>query len=464
VSIISFLGGTGTVTGSRFFLQTDYCNLLVDCGLFQGPKSLRLKNWDSLPVPPSTIDKVLLTHAHIDHTGYIPKLCRDGFKGQIHCTHATQELCDILLRDSAYLQREDADWANRKGFSKHSPARPLYSAKDAIKALERFEPLHFGQDYFFKGKLRIKFKASGHLLGSAFVEVKTIRDSRARKILFTGDIGRSSRPILSDPVQVYNVDYLVLESTYGDRLHEASNPLEELAQVILQSRERGGVLVIPAFSVGRTQTLLYVIRELEEQGKIPIMNVYVDSPMAVNATEIYERRIPDLDLDSRLAAIQGKQLFRPQKVSFCKDKKQSKLINDVQSNAIIISASGMATGGRILHHLSRRLPEEKNTLLLIGYQAYGTRGRLILEGRPSVKIHGREVPINCTVANIDTFSGHADYSEILAWLMGFNRPPEKTFIVHGEAEASTSLAEKIRLHYGWDVVVPEQGATFELDL
>jgi metallo-beta-lactamase family protein len=234
--------------------------------------------------------------------------------------------------------------------------------------------------------------------------------------------------------------------------------------VILQSRERGGVLVIPAFSVGRTQTLLYVIRELEEQGKIPIMNVYVDSPMAVNATEIYERRIPDLDLDSRLAAIQGKQLFRPQKVSFCKDKKQSKLINDVQSNAIIISASGMATGGRILHHLSRRLPEEKNTLLLIGYQAYGTRGRLILEGRPSVKIHGREVPINCTVANIDTFSGHADYSEILAWLMGFNRPPEKTFIVHGEAEASTSLAEKIRLHYGWDVVVPEQGATFELDL
>ncbi|MCP4566438.1 MAG: MBL fold metallo-hydrolase [FCB group bacterium] len=464
MSKISFLGGTGTVTGSRFLLQTDGCNLLVDCGLFQGPKALRLKNRDSFPVPPSTIDKVLLTHAHIDHTGYIPKLCKDGFKGQIHSTHATAELCDILLRDSAYLQKEDADWANKKKFSRHKPAQPLYSAKDAIKALERFEPLHFGQNYFFNDNLRIKFKDSGHLLGSAFVEIKTTRDSRPRKILFTGDMGRASRPILNDPVQVYNVDYLVLESTYGNRLHETGNPLEQLTQVILESRERGGVLVIPAFSVGRTQTLLYVIRELEEQGKIPVMNVYVDSPMAVNATEVFERRIPDLDLDSRLAAIQGKKVFRPKRVAFCKERKQSKVINDVKSNAIIISASGMATGGRILHHLTRCLPDKKNTLLLIGYQAYGTRGRSILEGKLSVKIHGREVPINCTVANIDSFSGHADYEEILAWLMGFNRPPEKTFIVHGEASASASMAEKIRSQYGWDVVVPEEGASFDLDL
>lgn len=464
MSQITFMGATGTVTGSRFLLETRDCSLLIDCGLFQGPKDLRLKNWDKFPVSPASINKLLLTHAHIDHTGYLPRLCRDGFAGQIHCTHATRDLCDILLRDSAHLQEEDAEWANRKGFSKHKPAQPLFTTNDAIKALDRFEPFHLGEDYYFKDNLRIKFKDSGHLLGSAFIEVKATSNSRPRKILFTGDIGRASRPILRDPVQVYNVDYLVLESTYGDRLHEDVYPIEELAHIINKSRERGGVLVIPSFSVGRTQTLLYVIRELEQHNKIPIMNVFIDSPLAIEATEIFEKRIPQLDLDSRIAAIKGQKLFRPQKVTFCRKRKQSRKINDIQSNAIIISASGMATGGRILHHLSQRLPEANNTVLLIGYQAEGTRGRSLLEGQREIKIHGKQIPVNCHLENIDAFSGHADYAEILAWLMGFNRPPEKTFIVHGEPQASASLAEKIRLQFGWDVTVPAFSETCTLDL
>lgn len=464
MSAITFLGATGTVTGSRFLLETGDSRFLIDCGLFQGPKELRLKNWDKFPVPPSSIEKVLLTHAHLDHTGYLPKLYRDGFAGQIHCTHATWDLCDILLRDSAHLQKEDAEWANRKGFSRHRPARPLFTAKDAEKVIALFEPLHFGEDYFFKDHLRIRFKDSGHLLGSAFVEIKTDRDSRPRKILFTGDLGRSSRPIFRDPVQVFNVDYLVLESTYGDRLHEYNDPVEEVARVINQSRERGGVLVIPAFSVGRTQTLLYVIRELERRQKIPVMEVYVDSPLAIEATDIFEKRIPELDLDSRIAALKGEKLFRPQRVTFCRNRKESRIINDKDSAAIILSASGMATGGRILHHLSQRLPDERNTVLLIGYQAEGTRGKSLLDGQTEVKIHGKQVPVKCHVENIDAFSGHADYTEVLAWLMGFNRPPEKTFIVHGDSDASASLAEKIRLQYGWDVVVPAWGDKFDLDI
>lgn len=461
---LSFLGATGTVTGSRFLLETECCNMLIDCGMFQGPKKLREKNWDKFPVTPSTVDKVLLTHAHIDHTGYLPRFCKDGFTGPVHSTYATGELCDILLHDSAYLQKEDADWANKKGTTKHKPAQPLFTAKDVDKTMTQFEPLHYGQDHFVDDKLRIKFKDSGHILGSAFIEVTASPGQHRRKILFSGDLGRASRPILHDPVQVYDVDYLVLESTYGNRLHSNVHGIEELTKVILDSRERGGVLVIPAFSVGRTQTLLYVIRELERDGKIPSMPVYVDSPMAIDATEIFEKRIPEMDLDSRVATLRGEKLFRPKHVVFCRKRQQSKVINNIERHAIIISASGMAVGGRILHHLQMRLPQKQNTVLLIGYQAEGTRGRTILDKKRTVKIHGEDVPIKCKVENIDAFSGHADYNEILAWLMGFNRPPEKTFIVHGEPEASASMAEKIRLHFGWNVVVPNLEQSFELNL
>jgi metallo-beta-lactamase family protein len=461
---LTFLGAAGTVTGSRHVLDIDDTRMLIDCGMFQGPKEFREKNWEPFPIPPESIQRVLLTHAHIDHTGYLPKFCREGFTGRVHCTHATGDLCDILLKDSAHLQEEDAYWANKKGFSRHRPAKPLYTVEDAERALTLFKPLHFGEDFFINDRLRVKFKDSGHMLGSSFIDIRRTENHKGKKILFSGDIGRESRPILRDPVQVFNVDYLVLESTYGERLHEPGSPIEELARVITESVKRGGALVIPAFAIGRTQVLLYVIRDLEEQGKIPELPIYVDSPMAIEATEVFERRIAELDIASRILALNGTKVFRPKNLHICKTRQESKAINEVKGPAIIISSSGMAVGGRVLHHLAKCLPHPENTILLIGYQAHGTRGRTLLEGGDEVKIHGRMIPVKAKVESIMGFSGHADYNEILAWLMGFNRPPEKTFIVHGEPEAAASLAEKIRSTFGWETMIPSLGDSVEIDL
>jgi metallo-beta-lactamase family protein len=461
---LTFYGATGTVTGSRFVLETDTGNMLIDCGMFQGRKENRVRNWDPFPFPPAEIDKVLLTHAHIDHAGYIPRFCKGGFDGEIHCTHATSELCDIMLKDSAHIQEEDANWANKKGFSKHEPAKPLYTVEEAVESLKFFSPVHLGQELFWGDNMRIKFRDSGHILGSAFIDIKTRENNHSRKILFSGDIGRASRPILRDPVQVYNIDYLVMESTYGDRLHEDKSPHDELARVINESVNGSGVLVIPAFAVGRTQTLLYVIRELEEQKRIPIVPIYVDSPMALEATEVFYKYIPILDLDSRIEVMRGKDLFRPANLHLSKTREQSIQINDVKGPAIIISASGMVIGGRILHHMIHRLDDPRNTVLLVGYQPEGTRGRSLMDGEPHIKIHGQHIPVRARIENILGFSGHADYNEIMAWLMGLNRAPEKTFLVHGEPEASVSLAEKLRTQFGWDVVVPQFGESFEIDL
>lgn len=461
---LTFLGAAGTVTGSRHVLDIDDTRMLIDCGIFQGSKEFRQKNWEPFPVPPESIQRVLLTHAHIDHTGYLPKFCREGFAGRVHCTHATAELCDFLLRDSAHLQEEDAYWANKKGFSRHKPAKPLYTVEDAEKAMTLFSPLHFGEDFYINDRLRVKFKDSGHMLGSSFIDIRRAENQKGKKILFSGDIGREARPILRDPVQVFNVDYLVLESTYGERLHEPGSPVDELARVITESAQRGGALVIPAFAIGRTQVLLYVIRDLEEQGKIPELPVYVDSPMAIEATEVFERRIAELDITSRILALNGTKIFRPKTLHICKTRQESKTINDVKGPAIIISSSGMAVGGRVLHHLAKCLPHPENTVLFIGYQAHGTRGRTLIEGGDEVKIHGRMIPVRAKVESIMGFSGHADYNEILAWLMGFNRPPEKTFIVHGEPEAAASMAEKIRSTFGWETMVPSLGDSVEIDL
>lgn len=461
---ITFWGATGTVTGSRYIIDVQDRKLLIDCGLFQGSKENRLKNWGLFPVTPSSIDRVLLTHAHIDHTGYLPRLCHDGFAGKVNCTHATRDLCDIMLKDSAHIQEEDAYWANKKGYSKHAPARPLYTTEDAEKAMALFHPVYFGEDHKIGDGLRLKFKDSGHILGSSFIDIKATQNDRARKILFSGDLGRAGRPILRDPDQVFNVDYLVLESTYGDRLHEEGSPVDRMAQVIKESVDRGGVLVIPAFAIGRTQMLLYVLRELEEAGKIPTLPVYVDSPMAIEATQVFEKRISEMDMESRIETIRGKKIFNPKNLHVCKSRDESKEINDIMTPAIIISSSGMATAGRVLHHLEKRLSNPKNTILLIGYQAYGTRGRDLMEGREAIKIHGLEIPVKAKVESIMGFSGHADYDEILAWLMGFNRAPLITFLVHGEPEASAALAEKIRSHFGWETVVPEHGQSFDLDL
>lgn len=413
-----FLGATGTVTGSRFVLETEERRLLIDCGMFQGLKKNRLKNWDPFPIPPSEIDRVFLTHAHIDHSGYLPRFCKDGFTGKIHCTYATHDLCEIMLRDSGHIQEEDAYWANKKGFSKHRPARPLYTVEDAEKALSHFEPLYYGQDLFVTDGLRVKFRDAGHILGSSFVDVKTMRENQTRRILFSGDVGRPARPILRDPVQVFEVDYLVLESTYGNRLHDQNSPQEELARVINESTERGGVLVIPAFAVGRTQELLFNIRELEEQERIPSLTVFVDSPMAIDVTSVFERSKADYCLSARTQALNGKRILRPKQIQFSRTREQSQAINNETNHAIVISASGMVTGGRILHHLKYRLPNPNDTILFIGYQAEGTRGRTILEGEPEVKIHGKQIPIRAKIENISGFSAHADYNEILAWLMG----------------------------------------------
>ncbi|NOX38349.1 MAG: MBL fold metallo-hydrolase [Calditrichaeota bacterium] len=461
---LTFYGATGTVTGSRFLLEIEGQKLLVDCGLFQGKKENRLKNWDDFPVPPASIHHLLITHAHIDHTGYIPRLCKQGFAGSIYCTRATYDLCQILLPDSAHLQEEDARWANKKGFSRHKPALPLYTVEDAQKALKQFQPVYYGDDIYLRKDIRVKFRDAGHILGSAYVDIKVGQRNRSRKIVFSGDLGRPGKPILKEPTQPFNVDYLVLESTYGNRLHEDPAPKAELQRIILESVDRGGVLLIPAFAVGRTQTLLYLIRELEEEGKIPILPVYIDSPMAIDATRIFRAHIPEQNLTSRLLTLMGKRIFTPARLHICRTREESKAINQVESAAIIISASGMATGGRILHHLEQRLPHARNTILFVGYQADGTRGRTILDGHDRVKIHGSYVPIHARVEQITGFSGHADANEILAWLMGFNRPPEITFLVHGENDSTTALAEKIRQQFGWNVVIPSFGQSFELDL
>lgn len=460
---LTFYGATGTVTGSRHLLEIDNNKILVDCGLFQGPKNNRLRNWDPFPVKSSSIDRVLLTHAHIDHTGYLPRLCLNGFTGPVHSTHATRELCDIMLRDTAHLQEEDAFWANKKGFSKHHPALPLFTIEDAEKALAQFSPYHYGDDIFLQDDVRVKFRDAGHILGSAWIDIKRIDGTNSKKILFSGDLGRPARPILRDPDQAFNVDYLIIESTYGDRLHEQEDGFDELQKVIMASIHRGGVLVIPSFSVGRTQSLIYIIRELEEEGLIPIIPIFVDSPMAIHTTKVFKKHLNDQNLTSRILALNGTEIFNTAKIRFCETREQSIQINEVQGPAIIISASGMATGGRILHHLAQRLPHPQNTILFIGYQAEGTRGRTILEGKSEVKIHGNYVPIRAQIEQISSFSGHADYNEILAWLMAFNRKPKMTFVVHGEPAASTALAEKIKEKFGWNVVIPQFGDAFDLD-
>lgn len=460
---LRFMGANRTVTGSRHMLEVDGKKILVDCGMFQGKKENRLKNWDPFPVDPGDVDHLLFTHAHIDHTGYFPRFYRNGFAGNAHCTHASYDLIEILLRDSAFLQEEDAAWANKKGFSKHRPALPLYTTEDAENALKCFVGHHYGESLFIDN-LRIKFKDAGHILGSSFIEIRRKDQDHSRKIVFSGDIGRPEKPLLRPPTQAYNVDYLVLESTYGNRRHEVTRPPEEaLAQIINESVERGGVLVIPAFAVGRTQTLLYVIRDLEDQKKIPELNVFVDSPMGIDALKVFRKHISDMDLQSRVETFEGKKLFHPKRLKICRSRDESKSINAHKSRSIIISSSGMVTGGRILHHLAARLPDEKNTILFIGYQAEGTRGRAILEGKSEVKFHGRYVPVRAQIESVSGYSGHADYNEILAWLMGFNYAPKKTFLVHGEEKASEAMAEKIRSMFGWKVVIPSFGDTYEID-
>ncbi|HSH09898.1 MAG TPA: MBL fold metallo-hydrolase, partial [Oceanipulchritudo sp.] len=450
---LTFLGAAGTVTGSRHMVEVNGKRLLVDCGLFQGPKKNRLKNWEPFPVEPSSIDAIMLTHAHIDHIGFLPAVVKAGFRGPIYCTKATADLAGILLPDSGHLQEEEAKWANKKGYSKHSPAKPLYTEQDAKDVLQYLEPVDYGQHFEPAPNIRAKYRDAGHILGAAFLDLKSVNGNGTKKIVFSGDLGRPTDAILRAPVPAYNVDYLVAESTYGNRLHEETFPEEELVRVVNESMERGGVLVIPAFAVGRSQTLLYALRELEMAGRIPEVPVYLDSPMANNALHIHRRHVPDLNLVCRKKSLAGVKLFHPNQLRLSVTRQDSININSVKKGAIIISASGMVTGGRILHHLKERLPYANNTVLFIGYQAEGTRGRTILEGKESVRMFGEDVPVKAHIERIEGYSGHADYREILAWMMGFNKAPERVFLVHGEPEASQAMAEHIRQQFKWDVTV-----------
>lgn len=460
---IQFLGATGTVTGSKYLFTHQNSKILVDCGLFQGLKELRERNWMPLKMNVNELDAVVLTHAHIDHTGYLPRLVKQGFSKPVYCTEPTRDLLQIMLLDSAHLQEEDAKYANKKGTSKHSPALPLYSLEDAQKAIALLKGIPYNTPFRPTGDLLMEFKDAGHILGSAFALVRWQQDGMERKIVFSGDLGRSHRPILKDPTPVPEADYLLIESTYGDRLHEEGDPKEALIRIINETVGRGGVVVIPAFAVGRTQELLYTIRELEAKGSIPVLPVYVDSPMAIKATKLYSKHTEIYDKEAKALKEQGTDVLLTQRTEFTESVDASKKVNAMDQPCIIISASGMLTGGRILHHLMRRLPLKKNSVVFVGYQAEGTRGRALQQGNDKIKIYGQQVKSAARIETISDFSAHADYNEILNWLGKFEKTPKQTFIVHGEPDSSKNLKKLIDEKPGWYTHIPVYEEVVELN-
>ncbi|MGE0101804.1 MAG: MBL fold metallo-hydrolase RNA specificity domain-containing protein [Blastocatellales bacterium] len=463
MSFIQFLGATHTVTGSKHLVQVDGYRTLVDCGLFQGLKQLRMRNWDPFPINPASINSVILTHAHIDHTGYLPRLVWEGFSGPVYATPATVELARIMLPDSARLQEEEAAYANKVGSTRHSPALPLYTEKDAESALKLFDSVNYHKSVRLTPKLSFEFVTAGHILGSCFVRMRIKDDDGEEKtILLTGDIGRYNEPIVRDPAPVEEADYIVLESTYGDRRHPDFDVKAKLAEIINETSRRGGHILIPAFAVGRTQHLLYLIRELEESGEIPIMPVVVDSPMAVSATKLYLRHREEHDLEMKDLVDEQRNPMATRRFTLARTVQESKSITASEEPTIVISASGMATGGRILHHLMRRLPDERNTVVFVGFQAEGTRGRRLIDGEDEVRIFGQMVPVRARIERLENLSAHADYEEILRWLSGFKRPPRKVFLVHGESGAMNALKQKITEKFGWSVQIPDYLEKFNL--
>lgn len=452
---ITFLGATGTVTGSKYLVESGGKKLLVDCGLFQGLKDLRQRNWNDLPIAPQDIDAVLLTHAHLDHSGYLPRLMKGGYTGPIYCSPGTFDLCKILLPDSGHIQEEDADSANRHGYSKHQPALPLYTEDDAKEVLKQFRPIDFGTAYGLDDELNFTFHHAGHILGASFVMLKDGSSS----VLFSGDIGRPNDPVMCAPAIMQEADYLLIESTYGDRLHEKADPALALAECINRTIKRGGTVVIPAFAVGRAQSMLYYIYRLKHEGKIPAdLPVYLDSPMAIDASDLLCRHPADHRLAKNMCAAICAG------VTYVHSPEESKALNSVAIDfpKVIISASGMAAGGRVLHHLKYFMPNARNTILFAGYQAEGTRGANLLKGDKEIKIHGAMWPVKAEIDMIDGLSAHADYEEILRWLRNFRKPPRMTFIVHGEKLAAASMRDKIAETYNWNVTIPQDGQTIEL--
>jgi metallo-beta-lactamase family protein len=454
-STLTFLGATRTVTGSKYLVDAGTRRVLVDCGMFQGLKQLRERNWQPLPVDPKTIDAVVLTHAHIDHTGYLPRLVRDGFRGRVFCTPGTADLCRIMLPDAGRLAEEDAREANRGGYTKHAPALPLFTEEDAERALTLLQPVGYDRPMTASAGVTITFIDAGHLLGSSFVRM-TLDGEGGREIFFGGDLGRYERPVLPDPTRVETTDILLLESTYGDRLHEPDDGGERLAAIITSTIAGGGKVIIPAFAVGRVEEVIYWLKRLETAHRIPIVPVYLDSPMAVEALRHYGNHSRDLDPDMQTGRGQM-SAFTTQRFTAVSSVVQSRQIQASPAPCIVISASGMASGGRVLHYLKAALPNPRHTVLFVGYQAAGTRGRHLLEGATSVKIHGEYVPVGARIERIDSMSAHADQNEIMRWLGGFSRPPAMTYLVHGEMAAQEALRTRIEKELGWATHVPEYG-------
>jgi metallo-beta-lactamase family protein len=442
-------------------LEADNFKILVDCGLFQGLKDLRLKNWEEFPVDPKTINAVVITHAHIDHTGYLPKLFKEGFNGPVYCTTATRDLMEILLLDSAKLQEEEADWAYKKGYSKHSKPMPLYTVEDVNKMLGHLKGYSYNQTISIGKNVSIKYYDAGHILGSAITEVLIKGNIMRKSVVFSGDIGRYNKPILRNPTSLKKADILLVESTYGNRDNPSGNAKEKLAEIINTALARKGCLMIPAFSVGRTQLLIYYIKLLMTEKAIPNVPIFIDSPMSINVTAIYKRHTTYHKLRKSLDG-KSDSIFDFPNLHYYRSQSESIAINNIKSNAIIISSSGMCNGGRILHHLYNRLERENDTILIVGYQAEGTRGRRILEGEKKIRIFGEEKELKCQVVHINALSAHADRSELMRWLSNFKVAPKNTFITHGETEVANAFAQNINQTFGWNVTLPNMMETFEL--
>jgi metallo-beta-lactamase family protein len=449
---LTFLGGAGTVTGSKYLLEHKGRRLMVDAGLYQGLKQLRLRNWDSFPIAPAEIDAIVLTHAHLDHSGFIPRLVRLGFRGPVYCTGGTRDLCELILPDSGWLLEEEADFANRHGFSKHHPALPLYTQEDAQAALKQFVERELIDGFEPIPEVRVQLRRAGHLLGAASVRVEW----EGRSLLFSGDLGRANDVLMLPPEPPQAADTVIVESTYGDRSHAATDTLTELAGVINRTAARGGIIVIPSFAVGRAQALLYCLHLLREQHRIPDLPAFLNSPMAADATHIYRKH----RAEHRLTPEQCAAMCSAARI--VNSVEESKRLNDLRYPAIVISASGMASGGRVLHHLKAFAPDPRNSILFAGFQAAGTRGAAMVAGATSVKIHGQQVPIRAEVAQLDSLSAHADRDELLAWIGALPSAPQRVFVTHGEPVAADALRQAIEERHRWPSSVPEYRDAVEL--
>jgi metallo-beta-lactamase family protein len=458
---LRFLGAAGVVSGSRHLVETSTARVLVDCGLFQGEKELRERNWDAFAVPPAKIDAVVLTHGHIDHSGFLPRLTREGFRGPIITSPATADLLGLLLYDSAKCQAEDALYANRKGYAKHKPALPLYEEQDVDRVLRLVRKVPRVEWFEPAAGIRCRFHEAGHMLGSSFVEMEARDGPATTRIVFSGDVGRFDAPLYKDPVSPPACDYLLLESTYGDRDHTPSRPLDELEAATKEAIARGGMMLVASFAIGRCQQLVYLLRTLMAAGRLPEIPIWVDSPMAVDAMEVFRRHGAEHDFtEARMQGV-AESLASPF-VRMAKTANESKAINAHDGAGIVIASSGMMNGGRILHHLARRLPDPRTTVLVAGYQASGTRGRNLIDGARFLKIHGRDIPVKAAIRKVDALSGHADRHEIDRWL-GAMPAPRRTFLVHGEPPAARGMAAFLRDRRGWATTIPAIGDTVELD-